>query len=732
MSQRTIEQTLTLFDERFYRVRPQKAENDAFGENLKTYIQKMQKCIQNNETEEHIKAIINTFLKDNFYLDTKIYEINSSGYTDSTIRINGVDNVMIEVKKHSNKNEMISRDNINKKALWELTYYFLSETRKTDRNKVSRNTDSEIKHLIITDALTWLIVDATELDRICDGFLEKEFWKYENNKLTYAKNTAKFYQEIKEYFDKIDITNKLNYTIFNISEIYSKKPQWKYLYKILSKEFLLKEGYNVEPKTNVLNDKFYHELLYIMGLKEQKTKNSVVIEIDHSIKNSLANQVYNIYVNDKGYDGSYRTKEEAIDKTFELIIIWINRLLFIKLFEGQLIAFNSDSSAYKILDNSKIKSFQDLQNLFFFVLGRRTRGDEDFYKQFSEIPYLNSSLFEQQPIERNDININAIHNLKIARSKRSILGKRTSNELLLLEYIINFLNSYDFSSQVADEERPNRKREIIDASVLGLIFEKLNGYKDGAVYTPSVIAEYMCKYTIEKSVIDNINKHFNWKCSDFDEIKFNITSPAIAKEINEVINSIKICDPAVGSGHFLVSALNRIIAIKAQLGVLFKYGTNERLYEVDIFVLEDILRVTDGQDNDFVYNKENRLSQQIQETLFNEKRMIIEDMLFGVDINPKAVYICQLRLWIELLKNAYYKRGIMETLPNIDINIKSGNSLLSNFKFNVGEKITILEDSDKKSIKQYKEAVKRYKSTSEKNDKILIRNTINSLKISLQ
>ena len=125
-------------------------------------------------------------------------------------------------------------------------------------------------------------------------------------------------------------------------------------------------------------------------------------------------------------------------------------------------------------------------------------------------------------------------------------------------------------------------------------------------------------------------------------------------------------DPAVGSGHFLVSALNRIIAIKAQLGVLFKYESNDRLNEVDVFVLDDVLRVRYGQDQDFVYDKNNNLSQQIQETLFNEKRIIIEEMLFGVDINPKAVHICQLRLWIELLKNAYYKHGVMETLPNID------------------------------------------------------------------
>src|SRR5690606_7232070 len=85
----------------------------------------------------------------------------------------------------------------------------------------------------------------------------------------------------------------------------------------------------------------------------------------------------------------------------------------------------------------------------------------------------------------------------------------------------------------------------------------------------------------------------------------------------------------------------------------------------------------------FRYNPLSKESQRVQETLFNEKKAIIESCLFGVDINPNSTKICRLRLWIELLKNAYYKEhspGILgselETLPNIDINIKTGNSLI--------------------------------------------------------
>jgi len=112
-----------------------------------------------------------------------------------------------------------------------------------------------------------------------------------------------------------------------------------------------------------------------------------------------------------------------------------------------------------------------------------------------------------------------------------------------------------------------------------------------------------------------------------------------------------------------------------------------------------------GKDFNYQVDSKNKaLSQEIQtlqETLFHEKETLIENCLFGVDINPKSSYICQLRLWIELLKNTYYLQGTssltpfdsttssptssdfkiedLQTLPNIDINIKIGNSLVSRF-----------------------------------------------------
>ena len=505
----------------------------------------------------------------------------------------------------------------------------------------------------------------------------------------------------------------------------------QYLYKVFQKTFLLKDSSRYNESTHVLNDKFYQELLYLMGLKEKSGKSNKTIEIDHSISNSLANQVYSMLKNDKEYD-----EISCIEKTFELVIIWMNRLLFIKLFEGQLITFNGDEKAYHILDSDKIIDFQNLQDLFFEVLGKKERDDNDFIKKFEKVPYLNSSLFERYDIEKQELNINAMKNEMVAKKKNSVVGTKTNTEIPILDYLIAFLNSYSFSSEISKNNTVIAGRDIIDASVLGLIFEKLNGYRDGSFYTPSVITEYMCMKSVEKAVIDHINIEKHWNCKDLFEIKANMgMTLADAKEINRLINEVKICDISVGSGHFLVSALNRIIAIKKQLGVLFKHGKDELLTEYDIDVIDDILSVYDGQGKSFHYDKNNVLSQSVQETLFNEKRTIIENCLFGVDLNSKAVAICQLRLWIELLKNAYYKNEVMETLPNIDINIKSGNSLINKLNFAIGSKIgqggVELEKNTQKLINQYKKLVAAYRGVSDKSVKAEIRKNIESIKTNL-
>ena len=731
MANKAIEDALKKYNETYYKKVIDKDIINTFGNELKKYTETINAAFKVGENEEYFKNIINNFLKTNFYQDHK-YTINTMGNIDSAIKEDNKLMVLIETKKFDNKTEMLKPDNINKKALWEIIYYFLENTRDYSGKKVSRYLDAEIRRAIITDTVNWYFFDATDLDKICSGYLENQYYKYKNCQLTFSNDNSKFYELISVYFNEINITEKLDYVFFNLRDLYKNKSEWKNIYKLYSNYYLLKDNYIVQTSTHQLNSKFYKELLYIMGLKEQKENNKLLIRLNTQIKNTLADQVYKKYVYDKEVD-----EKEATERTFELVIIWINRLLFIKLFENQLMVFNNKEEKYQILNNNKIKSFDDLQNLFFDVLGRKieNRDDNDFFNQFKEIPYLNSSLFERQEIETKDININEIKNHNVEKCIGSVLSQKNSTEIPLLKYIIDFLNSYNFGIDLNNDGTYTKGKEIIDASVLGLIFEKINGYKDGAFFTPSMITENMCKKTIENLIIKKVNTELNWKAKKLEDIRFSIenaNSLEITKKVNDIINSLKICDPAVGSGHFLVSALNRIIAIKAELGVLFEYNSNNLLRSYDIFVSDDILNVVNAQGDDFYYNPMDAQSQRVQETLFNEKRIIIENCLFGVDLNPKAVSICQLRLWIELLKNAYYKNHIMETLPNIDINIKVGNSLVNKLSFEEGKKLSNSLDSSidisPKDIVEYKNNVNYYKSISDKVRKKEIKLAISNLK----
>ena len=129
------------------------------------------------------------------------------------------------------------------------------------------------------------------------------------------------------------------------------------------------------------------------------------------------------------------------------------------------------------------------------------------------------------------------------------------------------------------------------------------------------------------------------------------------------------------------------------------------LSSVKVEVLNDELNIFYSQTGEkFEYKPQSNESARIQETIFHEKQNLIEKCLFGVDINPNSVKICRLRLWIELLKNAYYKADKnLQTLPNIDINIKCCNSLISRFDLSTDLKNVI--KSKKWTIETYKLAV---------------------------
>jgi adenine-specific DNA-methyltransferase len=138
------------------------------------------------------------------------------------------------------------------------------------------------------------------------------------------------------------------------------------------------------------------------------------------------------------------------------------------------------------------------------------------------VPYLNSSLFEPNELEHNTLLISNLEDdytlpLHPSTVLKDDKGKRRTGNMNTLQYLFEFLNAYDFSSE-GSEEIQEENKSLINASVLGLIFEKINGYKDGSFFTPGFITMYMCRETIRRAVVQKFNEAKGWNCQTTDEL----------------------------------------------------------------------------------------------------------------------------------------------------------------------------------------------------------------------
>ncbi|EIS1411521.1 Eco57I restriction-modification methylase domain-containing protein, partial [Campylobacter jejuni] len=489
------------------------------------------------------------------------------------------------------------------------------------------------------------------------------------------------------------------------------------IYKTFHRDFLLSE-FNPND-ANSLNNAFYKELLYILGLCESKQNSKLIIAKSEESKEEQG--TFYTAINSK-------LKEENFETILKLLILWLNRILFLKLIESNLVRFNDDKNL-KFLNFKKIPDFDKLSELFFEVLAKEKSTRKK--SEFAYLPYLNSSLFEKQSIE-NTLEISSLSNdLKLFYYKNTVLKddkcKAKKGQVGLLEYLFEFLDSFDFGSDDEQSEILSQK-ELISSSVLGNVFEKLNGYKEGSFYTPSFITSYMCKESITKVVLDKFNAQFDLDAKNINELRKSLRKED-KKAQKELLNSIKICDPAVGSGHFLVSALNVMLSIYDELNLF-----NEEFY---LEVQNDEILITNHKGEFIKYKRPKTPKDKahlIQQELFHTKKDIIENNLFGVDINPNSCEITKLRLWIELLKHSFYQSfddgnyHDLKTLPNIDINIKCGNSLVSYFE--TGKSLSHYPNI-KERINKYKRIVKDYKEGFY-TDKSHINQEIKNLKISFK
>ncbi|HEG7927122.1 TPA: class I SAM-dependent DNA methyltransferase [Campylobacter jejuni] len=687
-------------------------EFDIFNKALMQYLERLESSQSENEDYLVANALspFLTMLNFKTHIKTKQKGKSEIDLSISKDEFSKDLEVLIEAKKPNSK-EFITHTKVNSKALHEtILYYF--------RN---REYSFSLKFIIITDFYKFYIFKISEFEELFykNPSFKKLFEEFCNPNSLFKGNTEEFYKEVAKLIEN----SKENLKGFLIDLTFLKdkqKSNFKNLasiYKTFHRDFLLSE-FNPND-ANSLNNAFYKELLYILGLCESKQNSKLIIAKSEESKEEQG--TFYTAINSK-------LKEENFETILKLLILWLDRILFLKLIESNLVRFNDDKNL-KFLNFKKIPDFDKLSELFFEVLAKEKSTRKK--SEFAYLPYLNSSLFEKQSIE-NTLEISSLSNdLKLFYYKNTVLKddkcKTKKGQVGLLEYLFEFLDSFDFGSDDEQSEILSQK-ELISSSVLGNVFEKLNGYKEGSFYTPSFITSYMCKESITKVVLDKFNAQFDLDAKDISELRKSLRKED-KKAQKELLNSIKICDPAVGSGHFLVSALNVMLSIYDELNLF-----DEEFY---LEVQNDEILIT-GRKGEFIEYKRPSTPKDkahlIQQELFHTKKDIIENNLFGVDINPNSCEITKLRLWIELLKHSFYQSfddenyHDLKTLPNIDINIKCGNSLVSYFE--TGKSLSHYPNI-KERINKYKRIVKDYKEGFY-TDKSHINQEIKNLKISFK
>ncbi|EJF6450964.1 class I SAM-dependent DNA methyltransferase [Campylobacter jejuni] len=687
-------------------------EFDIFNKALMQYLERLESSQSENEDYLVANALspFLTMLNFKTHIKTKQKGKSEIDLSISKDEFSKDLEVLIEAKKPNSK-EFITHTKVNSKALHEtILYYF--------RN---REYSFSLKFIIITDFYKFYIFKISEFEELFykNPSFKKLFEEFCNPNSLFKGNTEEFYKEVAKLIEN----SKENLKGFLIDLTFLKdkqKSNFKNLasiYKTFHRDFLLNE-FNPND-ANSLNNAFYKELLYILGLCESKQNSKLIIAKSEESKEEQG--TFYTAINSK-------LKEENFETILKLLILWLNRILFLKLIESNLVRFNDDKNL-KFLNFKKIPDFDKLSELFFEVLAKEKSTRKK--SEFAYLPYLNSSLFEKQSIE-NTLEISSLSNdLKLFYYKNTVLKddkcKAKKGQVGLLEYLFEFLDSFDFGSDDEQSEILSQK-ELISSSVLGNVFEKLNGYKEGSFYTPSFITSYMCKESIAKVVLDKFNAQFDLDAKDISELRKSLRKED-KKAQKELLNSIKICDPAVGSGHFLVSALNVMLSIYDELNLF-----DEEFY---LEVQNDEILIT-GRKGEFIEYKRPKTPKDkahlIQQELFYTKKDIIENNLFGVDINPNSCEITKLRLWIELLKHSFYQSfddesyHDLKTLPNIDINIKCGNSLVSYFE--TGKSLNHYPNI-KERMGKYKRIVKDYKEGFY-TDKSHINQEIKNLKISFK
>ena len=454
----------------FLKVKPNRSDIEKFKANLKALLEQT----NDTESEEFHKNLVSDFLKKTYY-DPNHF-INTKGRNDLVIhngnKANSSVGVILEIKKPTNKSEMPIGEKLNSKAFQELVLYYM-------RERITQN-NLEIKHLVVTNIYEWFIFDVSVFERLFaqNKAFVKQFEDFEAERLADPR-TDFFYRHVAGPF--IDgITQEIEFTRFNLQDyrvpLLNHDPNDDHkliaLFKLLSPEHLLKLPFVND--SNSLDKRFYSELLHIIGLTETKQGGKKLIERNPAGQRNEGSLLENAILQldsldkisrlDKPSQYGANQQERLFNVGLELCISWINRILFLKLMEAQLLSYHKKDKSYEFLSYDKIHNYDALNKLFFQVLARKHEDrPESVNNTFHKVPYLNSSLFEPNELEHATLLISNLENdytlpLYSSTVLKDDKGKRRTGSMNTLQYLFEFLNAYDFRLPVGRDHAYNLRQ----------------------------------------------------------------------------------------------------------------------------------------------------------------------------------------------------------------------------------------------------------------------------------
>ena len=342
--------------------------------------------------------------------------------------------------------------------------------------------------------------------------------------------------------------------------------------------------------------------------------------------------------------------------------ILVDRLIFLYFIQKKnLLDENENYLPTKLRENPGDFFNNFLCPLFF--KGLSIKGFKD--RRFGDIPYLNGGLFRQKKCEQVKISI--------------------PDEVF--ETILTFFDSW---SWYVDERADFGEEKSISPEILGHIFEKtVNQKESGAYYTPEVITSYISETTIYPVCVNKVNSKFKKNYSTIKELFEKNSVDEISYLYNEVLKKLSVLDNACGSGAFLIAAQDVLIDIYSQ--TIFRLKTDPSF----------IQEIKDhNQNHELKLNLNLTSAQEFHDNplwSYYTKRMIITNNLYGVDIEEGAGEIGKLRLWLSMIADVPNDISLVEPLPNIEYNIRCGNSLIG---FTSAAQIVDDKDLSKKSKKK--------------------------------